>query len=152
MLPLTVTQTFTTSASPAEVWRAFEAVARWPKTMRSLRKVSLEPPGPLQVGSRIVSVSDSGAKRNEQVVEIEAPRRFVLAIDDEGYRSRTEYRIARLDDETEVTVTGSLEARGIGQTVRFLLWRERMTPMLKTTLRERTRAIIDLAERMHQEG
>lgn len=148
MLPLTITQTLTTSASPAEVWRAFEAVARWPKTVRSLRKVSLEPDGPLAVGSRIVSVGDSGAKRTEEVIEIEPPHRLALAIDDEEYRSRTEYRIAQHENETEITVTGSLEARGVGQIIRFLLWRERLTPMLKTTLRERAQGIIDLAERI----
>ena len=151
MLPITATQTLSTSASPAEVWRAFEAVARWPKTMRSLHEVSIEPDGPLAVGSRIVSVSDSGAKRNEEVAEIDAPHRLVLVIKDEDYRSRTEYRIGQHDDETEVTVTGRLEARGIGQSIRFLLWRERMTPMLKTTLRERAQAIIDLAEWMRAE-
>ena len=45
-------------------------------------------------------------------------------------------------------VSGSLEARGIGQTLRFLLWRERMTPILQQTLRERAQAIADLAERL----
>ena len=151
MLPITATQTLSTLASPAEVWRAFEAVGRWPKTMQSLHEVSIKPDGPLAVGSRIVSVSDSGAKRNEEVAEIDAPHRLVLVIEDEDYRSRTEYRIGQHDYETEVTVTGRLEARGIGQSIRFLLWRERMTPMLKTTLRERAQAIIDLAEWMRAE-
>jgi hypothetical protein len=147
MLPLTVTQTLTTSASPAEVWRAFEAVTRWPKTMRTLREVSVEPNGPLGVGSLIRTVSESGAKRNERVAEADPPRRLVLVIDETDFYSRTEYEIAS-EDETEIAVTGTLSSRGIGQSIRFLLWRERITPMLKTTLRERAQAIIDLAERM----
>jgi uncharacterized protein YndB with AHSA1/START domain len=146
MLPLTVTQTLTTSASPEQVWRAFEAVTRWPKTIRTLRKVTLEPRGPLAAGSVIRSVGETGAKRNERVVEAEPPHRLVLAIDDEDFRSRTEYRIAADAEGSEITVTGRLEARGIGQIVRFLLWRERMTPLLKATLRERTQGLVDLAE------
>jgi uncharacterized protein YndB with AHSA1/START domain len=80
------------------------------------------------------------------VVEAEPPHRLVLAIDDEDFRSRTEYRIAADAEGSEITVTGRLEARGIGQIVRFLLWRERMTPLLKATLRERTQGLVDLAE------
>ena len=57
MLPLTATQTVTTTASPDEVWRAFEQVKRWPKTMRTLRNVSVEPPGPLRQGSLIFGLS-----------------------------------------------------------------------------------------------
>ncbi len=151
MLPLTATQTITTSASPEELWRAFEAAARWPETNASLRQVSLEPDGPLSVGSVIRSVSATGAKRNERVAEAERPRRLMLAIDDEDFRSRTEFDIAVGEDGTDIMVTGWLEARGIGQTVRFLLWRERMTPMLKQTLRERAQGIAELAERMRDE-
>jgi uncharacterized protein YndB with AHSA1/START domain len=151
MLPLTQTLTLTTQTSPEDIWRAFEAVERWPETMHSLREVALEAEGAFAVGSVIRSVSESGVKRNERVVEAEPPSRLVLAIDDEDFRSRTEYAIGPGEDGTDVTVTGTLEARGIGQTVRFLLWRERMIPMLKTTLRERTQAIIDLAERMARE-
>ena len=152
MLPLTVTQTLTTSAAPEHVWRAFEAVRRWPKTIRTLRKVRLDPTGPLVPGSHIRSVSETGAKRNERVVEAEPPHRLVLALDDEDFRARTEYRIAADDGGSELTVTGRLEARGIGQSLRFLLWRERMTPVLKATLRERARGLLDLAERIASGG
>jgi uncharacterized protein YndB with AHSA1/START domain len=152
MLPLTVTQTLTTSAAPEQVWRAFQTVTRWSKTIRTLRKVRLEPDGPLAPGSVIRSVSKTGAKRNERVVEAEPPHRLVLAIDDEDFLARTEYRIAADHEGSEVTVTGTLKARGIGQNIRFLLWRERMTPMLKTTLRERAQGLLDLAERIAAGG
>jgi uncharacterized protein YndB with AHSA1/START domain len=152
MLPLTATQTVTTSASPDEAWRAFEAVHRWRATNASLREAVLEPEGPLAVGSLIRSVSSTGAKRNERVLEAEPPHRLVLAIEDEDFRSRTEFEIATGEDGTDIIATGSLEARGLGQTLRFLLWRERMTPMLKQTLRERAQAIADLAERMARES
>jgi hypothetical protein len=148
MLPLTATQTITTTASPDEVWRAFEQVKRWPKTMLALREVSVEPPGPLRQGSLIRAVNESGAARNERVAEAEPPRRLVLIIDEPYFYSRTEYEISVGEDGTDIMVSGSLEARGIGQTLRFLLWRERMTPILQQTLRERAQAIADLAERL----
>ena len=148
MLPLTVTQTLTTSATPEQVWRALEAATRWPETIRTLSDVVLEPDGPLMPGSRIRSVSEAGAKREERVVEAEPPHRLVLAIDDEDFRARTEYRISAEDGGCEVAVTSTLQARGLGQSIRFLLWRDRMEPMLKTTLRERAQGIIDLAERI----
>jgi len=148
MLPLTAMQTISTWASPEDFWRAFEAAKRWPKTMRSLRKVSLEPPGPLRPGSLIRAVNESGLTRNERVAEAEPPHRLVLVIDEADFYSRTEYEIAAGEDGTDITVRGTLAARGLGQWIRFLLWRERMTPMLRTTLRERAQAIVDLAERM----
>jgi uncharacterized protein YndB with AHSA1/START domain len=151
MLPLTATQTITTWASPEDVWRAFEAAKRWPKTMRTLSEVSLEPDGTLHVGSVIRAVNSTGATRNERVAEAEPPHRLVLVIDEADFYSRTEYEIAAGEDGTDITVRGTLAARGIGQWVRFLLWRERMTPMLRTTLRERAQAIADLAERMRNE-
>jgi uncharacterized protein YndB with AHSA1/START domain len=152
MLPLTAMQTVTTHASPEAVWRAFEAAKRWPKAMRSLRQVSVEPPGPLRPGSLIRAVSESGATRNERVAEAEPPHRLVLVIDEADFYSRTQYEIAAGEDGTDITVRGTLAARGIGQWVRFLLWRERMTPMLRTTLRERAQAIADLAERMREQN
>jgi uncharacterized protein YndB with AHSA1/START domain len=151
MLPLSATQTITTTASPDEVWQAFEQVKRWPKTMRSLREVSVEPPGPIREGSLIRAVNESGATRNERVAEAEPPSRLVLIIDEADFYSRTEYEIAAGEDGTDITVRGTLAARGLGQWVRFFLWRERMTPMLKQTLRERAQAIADLAERLKVE-
>jgi hypothetical protein len=151
MLPLIAMQTVTTWASPEDVWRAFEAVTRWPQTMRGLREVSLEPDGTFHVGSIIRAVNSTGDKRNERVVEAEPPSHLVLAIEEADFRSRTDYTIMRGEDGTDIMVVGSLEARGIGQTIRFLLWRQRMIPMLRTTLRERAQAIIDLAERMRNE-
>jgi uncharacterized protein YndB with AHSA1/START domain len=148
LFPLQVTQTLTTSAAPSDVWRAFEAVVRWPQTMRFIREAALDPKGALAPRSRIHTFSESGARRDEHVVEVEPPHRLVLTIDDEDYRARTEYRIAPDEHGSEIVVTGTLVARGIGQSIRFLLWRERMTPMLKTTLRERTQAIVELAERI----
>ncbi|MGA8032300.1 MAG: hypothetical protein WCB48_07875, partial [Casimicrobiaceae bacterium] len=64
------------------------------------------------------------------------------------YRSRFEYRIAANGGATDVVVTATLEAVGLAQTVRFLLWQTRLMPMLGATVRERTQALVDLAERL----
>jgi Polyketide cyclase / dehydrase and lipid transport len=151
MLPLNATQAVTTHAPAEAVWRAFEAVKRWPKTMRSLREVSVEPPGPLRPGSLIRAVSESGASPHPPHPPA-PPHRLVLVIDEADFYSRTEYEIAAGEDGTQITVRGTLAARGIGQWIRFLLWRERMTPMLRTTLRERAQGIADLAERMREQN
>lgn len=82
-----------------------------------------------------------------RVVAAEPPHRLTLAIDDAAYRAATEYRIVKEAGATDVVVTARLEAVGIAQTLRFLLWRQRLVPMLQQSARERAQAFIDLAER-----
>ena len=150
--PLTVTQTLSTAAPPAAVWRAFESVSRWPKGNPKVARATLSPRGPLAAGSTInirAVPGSGGADRIERVIAAEPPSRLVLAIDDDEYRATTEYRVApAADGLTDVTVTGTLDARGLTQILRFLLWRQRLTPILSATLRERAQALIDLAERI----
>ena len=149
--PLTVTQTVSTSASPAAVWRAFERVELWPQVLPAVAAAKLEPPGSLAAGSRILTratPSSGGADIEYKVVAAEPPDRLVLTIDDPDYRSRFEYRIATEAGTTDVVVTATLEAVGLAQTVRFLLWQMRIMPMLGATARERTQALVDLAERL----
>ena len=149
--PLTVTQTVSTSASPAAVWRAFERVDLWPQVLPAVAAANLEPPGPLAAGSRILTratPSSGTADIEYTVVAAEPCHRLVLAIDDPEYRSRFEYRIAAEAGTTDVVVTATLEAVGLAQTVRFLLWQTRIMPMLGATARERTQALVDLAERL----
>jgi uncharacterized protein YndB with AHSA1/START domain len=152
MFPLTHTQTLSTSAPPETMWRAFESVRRWREGNPKVSRATLTPKGPLAPGSTIEvrAVGGSGgADRIERVVAAEPPSRLVLTIDETEYRATTEYRIATAaDGMTEVTVTGTLDARGLSQTVRFLLWRQRLTPILSATMRERAQALIDLAERI----
>jgi uncharacterized protein YndB with AHSA1/START domain len=149
--PLTVTQTVSTTASADAVWRAFERVDLWPQVLPTVAEATLEPPGPLAAGSRIrtrATPSSGAADIDYAVVSAEPPHRLVLAIDDPEYRSRFTYRIAAEAGATDVAVTATLEPIGLAQTVRFLLWRTRLTPMLGATARERTQALVDLAERL----
>ena len=149
--PLSVTQTVSTSASPAAVWRAFERVDLWPTAIPALAAAKLKPRGPLAAGSRILTratPSSGSADIEYKVVAAEPPRRLVLTIDDPDYRSRFEYRIAAEAGATDVVVTATLEAVGLMQTVRFLLWQTRLMPILGTTARERTQALVHLAERL----
>ncbi len=153
--PLTTTQTLSTAASPAALWRAFERVDLWPTVLPALLTARLEPDGPLTPGQSIVTraTPESGASDiTMRVVAAEAPQHLMLAIEDPAYRATTEYRIVATTGATDVVVTATLEAVGVKQTVRFLLWQQRLIPMVRQTARERAQALIDLAERIVENG
>jgi hypothetical protein len=147
--PLTVTHTVSTTATPAAVWRALENVARWPEVISTLAEVTPEPPGALAAGSLIRSRArpDSGvADLTYRVVAAEPPRHLVLVIDDDDYTARTDYRIALDGGETDLVVTSTLNPKGIAQSIRFLLWSARIAPALSANVRDRTQALLRLAE------
>jgi len=149
--PLTTTQTLSTPAAPEAVWRAFERVDQWPTVLPALLTARLEPEGPLATGRSIVTRATPESKATDitmRVVAAEAPRHLALAIDDPAYRATTDYRIVATAGGTDVVVTATLEAIGFKQSVRFLLWQQRLIPMLRQTARERAQALIDLAERI----
>jgi len=153
--PLTRTLTLTTTASPAAVWHAFSRVELWPTVIPELLAARLEPPGPLAAGSRIVTRATAESRGSDityDVVAVEPPRRLVLTVGDPAYRAKMEYGIATDGDVTDVIATSTLEAVGFAQTFRFLLWRERLTPMLIATARERAQALVALAERIGETG
>ena len=153
--PLTTTQTLSTAATPLALWRAFERVDLWPTVLPALLTAKLEPPGPLATGQSIVTRATPESKASDismRVVAAEAPQRLTLAIDDPAYRATTEYRIVTAAGSTDLIVTSSLEAFGFMQTVRFVMWQQRLTPMLRQTARERAQALIDLAERIGESG
>ena len=153
--PLTTTQTLSTAATPLALWRAFERVDLWPTVLPALLTAKLEPPGPLAPGRLIVTRATPESKASDismRVVAAEAPQRLRLAIDDPAYRATTEYRIVTAAGSTDLIVTSSLEAFGFMQTVRFVMWQQRLTPMLRQTARERAQALIDLAERIGESG
>ena len=153
--PLTTTQTLSTAASPAALWRALERVDLWPTALPALLTARLEPEGPLAPGQTIVTRATPESKASDlsmRVVAAEAPHLLTLAIDDPAYRATTEYRIVTAAGSTDLIVTSSLEAFGFMQTVRFVMWQQRLTPMLRQTARERAQALIDLAERIGESG
>jgi hypothetical protein len=117
-----------------------------------IARATLAPPGPLAPGSTIevrAVPGSGGADRTERIVAAEPPVWLVLTVEEADYRATTEYRVAAAaDGVTDVTVSGTLDAGGLLQTMRFLLWRQRLRPMLSATLRERAQALIDLAERI----
>lgn len=149
---LTVAQTVSTTASPAQVWRAFEAVEQWPTVMASLASARLEPPGALAAGSHIVTRAvpgNNGSDRDYRVLAAEPPHYLTLAVDDAGYRALARYEvIARGVGETDIVTSSTLDAVGLMQSLRFLAWRARIAPVLKANLRERAQALADLAERL----
>ena len=152
---LTSTQTVSTPASPQAVWRAFERVDLWPTALPALLSARLEPPGPLAPGQTIVTRATPESKASDissRVVAAEAPSHLTLVIEDTAYRATTDYRIVAANGTTDVIVTSSLEAFGFMQTVRFVMWQQRIMPMLRQTARERAQALIDLAERIGESG
>ena len=156
--PLKNTLTLSTTASPAAVWRAFSRVDLWPQVLPAVITARLEPDGALAAGSRIVTRATPGSHTADlayRIVAAEPPRRLVLEIEEDDYRATTEYVIAATPDAagmTDVTVTSRLEARGLAQTARFLLWQQRLVPMLSATARQRGEAFLGLAERIGETG
>jgi uncharacterized protein YndB with AHSA1/START domain len=154
--PLKNTLTLSTSASPAAIWRAFTRVELWPQILPAVISARLE--GAFAAGSRIVTRATPGSRSADlayRIVAAEPPRRLVLEIEEDEYRSTTEYVIAETRDASgmiDVTVASTLEAHGFAQILRFLLWRERLTPMLSATARQRGQAFLDLAERIGETG
>jgi hypothetical protein len=147
--PLTVTQSFSTTASPAAVWRALESVDLWPKVLPTMAHAMLEPPGALAAGSliRTRGVPNSGAADlTYRVVAAEQPNHLVLVIEDDDYTARTDYRIAQDGGETDFVVTSTLNPKGLAQSIRFLLWSARIAPALNANVRDRTQALLRLAE------
>lgn len=147
--PLTITQTFSTSAPPQAVWRALESVGRWPEVFPTVVAATLDPPGTLAAGSIIRSraLPDSGAADlTYRVVAAEPPHHVALAIDDEHYTARTDYHIAQDGGLTDVIVSSTLNPVGIVQSIRFLLWSARIAPTLSANVRDRTQALLRLAE------
>ena len=156
--PLTNTQTLSTTASPAAVWRAFTRVDLWPQVLAVVLTAKLEPDGAFAAGSRVVTRATPGshtADLDYRIVAAEAPHRLVLEIEQDDYRATTEYVIAATPDAaglTDVIVKSRLEARGLAQTVRFLLWQQRLVPILSASARQRGQAFLDLAERIGETG
>jgi len=149
--PLTVSQTLSTTASPAALWRAFERADLWPTVLPALLTARLDPPGPLAPGQVLVTRATPESKASDitaRILAADAPHRLTLAIDDPEYRATTDYRIVQEANTTDLVVTSRLEAVGFAQTVRFLLWQQRLTPMLRQSARERAQGLIDLAERI----
>jgi hypothetical protein len=154
--PLTVTQTVSTTASPAQVWRAFEAVDQWPTVIRALARARLDPPGPLAAGHRILTRAVAGSNAADldyRVREAEAPHWLVLSVEDAEFRAVTRYEVvARGAQDSDIVATATLDAVGLMQSLRFLAWRTRITPVLKANTRERAQALADLAERLAAKG
>jgi hypothetical protein len=156
--PLVNKQTLSTTAAPAAVWHAFTRVDLWPQVLPSVITAKLDPAGVFATGSRVLTRATPGSSAADleyRIAAAEGPRRLVLEIEDTDYRATTEYVIADAPDAagmTDVAVTSRLEAHGLSQILRFLLWRERLTPILSASARQRGQAFLALAERIGESG
>jgi hypothetical protein len=151
MFSYPVTADFHTEAKPAAVWAAFEAVERWPEILPNLISARLDPPGRLAAGTVIRSVAGEPIMPLDidyRVTLAEAPRRLILEVDSDDWRGRTDYTIDGDPGGSRVTVTSTMEVTGKLLRLQMLVAGGRMTEQRATALRERTRALLTLAEQM----
>jgi hypothetical protein len=155
MFTYPVTADFHTDAPPAAVWAAFEAVERWPEILPELISARIEPTGRLETGAVIRSVAGEPIMPLDidyRVTLAQAPHRLTLEVEADDWRGRTDYTIAEDPGGAHVTVVSTMEVTGLLLRMQMLLSGRRMTEQRAAALRERTRALLTLAERLAQQS
>jgi hypothetical protein len=153
MFAYPITAHFHAEAAPQAVWAAFEAVARWPEVIPDLGFARIEPPGPLAAGALI----RASAGPREAPVEIEyrvtlaePPRRLTLESDTLDWNGRTEYTIEPDGAGSRLIVASTMEVIGTLLRVQMFVVGRTLNAQREAALRERSRALLTLAERIAQ--
>jgi hypothetical protein len=150
---ITVSKTFSTSASPSAVWAALEAAPRWPEVLTDLVSARIEPDGMLVDGATIRTIARPGTRAIDMTYRVvAADPRLSLTIESEvpGLRARSEYLIAPFVTGARVTMTSEIEAVNWLDRIRTALARLACTAQVEANLEVRTRAILTLAGRIQQ--
>jgi hypothetical protein len=111
----------------------------------------VEPHGRLEAGSSIRALTGpEGAPVVQfyRVTAVEPPRRLTLESDTESWRGRTEYTIEADGSGTKVTVHSTMEVTGALLRIQMLAVGKTMNKQREDALRERTRLLLTLAERL----
>lgn len=150
---ITVTHTFTTTASPTAVWSALEAAPRWPEVLTDLVSARIEPDGVLAEGAIIRTVAKPGTRAVDMTYRVTAADpRLHLAIESQAdaFRARTGYAIASFVSGARVTVTSEVEPVWWLHRITTELARRSYTKQLEAVMEARMRPMLTLAERIQQ--
>jgi hypothetical protein len=142
---------FRTRAAPQAVWDAFAAVARWPEVLPGVGNAQIEPPGVFEAGALIrflIGPQSAPVTQFYRVAEAEPPRRLVLESDTESWRGRTEYTIETDGDGTHLIVRSTMEVLSPLLRLQMFVVGRTLNKQREDALRERTKALLTLAERL----
>lgn len=140
---------FLTAAPPQAVWDAFATVERWPEVLPTVGNARIEPPGVFEAGALLRILTGPQAAPVTQfyrVAEAEPPHRLVLESDTESWRGRTEYTIEPDVAGTHLIVRSTMEVLSPLLRLQMFVVGRTMTKQREDALRERTKALLTLAE------
>ena len=150
---ITVSRTFSTSATPTAVWAALEAAPRWPEVLTDLVSARIEPDGVLAAGAVIRTVAKPGTQAVDMTYRVvAADPRLHLAIESGAgdFRARTEYAIDGFVTGARVTVTSQVEPVRWLHRITTELARRSYARQFEAMIEARTRPMLALAERIQQ--
>ena len=133
------------------MWDAITGVERWPEVLPGVGAAQIEPPGRLEAGATIRALTgpqDAPVVLFYRVAVAEPPHRLTLESDSDAWRGRTEYTLDADGSGTKVTVHSTMEVTGSLLRVQMFVVGKPMTKQREDALRERTRLLLTLAERL----
>jgi carbon monoxide dehydrogenase subunit G len=151
MFSYPITATFHADAAPQAVWDALTGLSRWPEVLPGVGAAQIEPPGVLEAGAMIRAlIGPEGAPVTQfyRVTVVEPPRRLTLECDTESWRGRTEYTIQADGTGTKLTVHSTMEVTGGLLRLQMFVVGRTLNKQREDALRERTRLLLTLAERL----
>jgi uncharacterized protein YndB with AHSA1/START domain len=137
----------TVAARPPKVFETVTDAVHWPQIMRSVTAVEVLTRGPLQVGTRLREIHVMfGQQTTEelQVIEMEPPRRLLLAGHSHGLHYERDHIIDALDVGSRLMLIFRTRPAAQSRTGRSLM--DFITPFMEINLRdELERDLTDLA-------
>jgi uncharacterized membrane protein len=97
--------TTTVNAPPAEVWRLFVDMERWPEITKSMREVRRTDSGPLRVGSEAIVRQPGLPRARWRVTELEPGRSFTWETTATGVTTAGEHIVAESGQGSTITLT-----------------------------------------------